>query len=211
MGISERKERERIRRRNDIIDAAEKVFFKNGIDSATMEQVAEEAELSKGTLYLYFKSKDDLHYAINLRAMEKLQAELKAVYNKNLKGAENLVEIGRAYIHFSIENPDYFKAILHFESADTGCLSEECCEMILKDNSPFVFLIEIIKQGVTDGTLRNDIPEKELAALLWTQLVGVQQFIMFKSELVKVLDINHENLFTSFFEILRNGVLISAK
>ena len=52
MGIAERREREREQRRNTILDAAETVFFSKGINLATMDEVAEEAELSKGTLYL---------------------------------------------------------------------------------------------------------------------------------------------------------------
>jgi TetR/AcrR family transcriptional regulator len=50
MGITERKEREKEQRRNAIIDAAEKIFFTKGMDNSTMDDVAEEAELSKGTL-----------------------------------------------------------------------------------------------------------------------------------------------------------------
>ena len=56
MGIAERKEREKLQRRNDIIDAAERLFFQHGFETPTMDDVAREAELSKGTLYLYFKS-----------------------------------------------------------------------------------------------------------------------------------------------------------
>ena len=59
MGIAERKEREKLQRRKDIIDAAEKVFFYRGFESATMDEIAEKVELSKGTLYLYFKSKEE--------------------------------------------------------------------------------------------------------------------------------------------------------
>ncbi|NJK86044.1 MAG: helix-turn-helix transcriptional regulator [Bacteroidales bacterium] len=70
MGISERKEREKEQRRSDIVDAAEKIFFKKGFEYATMDEIAEQAELSKGTLYLYFKSKEELLYAIHLRAMK---------------------------------------------------------------------------------------------------------------------------------------------
>ena len=72
MGIAERKERERLRRREEIIDAAERVFFTKGIRDATMDDVAEEAELSKGTLYLYFKSKQELYLAINFRGLSLL-------------------------------------------------------------------------------------------------------------------------------------------
>ena len=49
MGVAERKEREKEQRRKGILDAAEKVFFKHGVENATMDNVAEEAELSKAT------------------------------------------------------------------------------------------------------------------------------------------------------------------
>ena len=72
MGVSERKERERERRREDILDAAEKVFFEKGIDLATMEDVALTAELSKATLYLYFSSKEEIYFAIFVRGQKKM-------------------------------------------------------------------------------------------------------------------------------------------
>ncbi len=69
MGITERKEREKQRRKEDIINSAEGVFFSKGFESATMDDIAEKVELSKGTLYLYFKSKEDLHLAVALKAI----------------------------------------------------------------------------------------------------------------------------------------------
>ncbi|NIR14250.1 MAG: helix-turn-helix transcriptional regulator [Desulfobacterales bacterium] len=60
MGIEERKEREKQMRRRQIIDAAEKVFAEKGFSGATIENIAEQAELSPATLYLYFKNKDGI-------------------------------------------------------------------------------------------------------------------------------------------------------
>ena len=60
MGIQERKQRERERRRQQIIVAAKRVFSEKGYSKSTMEDIAREAELSPGTLYLYFKNKDDI-------------------------------------------------------------------------------------------------------------------------------------------------------
>ena len=57
MGIAERREREKQQRWNDILDAAESVFFDKGYNHAKMDDVAEKAELSKGTLYLILKAK----------------------------------------------------------------------------------------------------------------------------------------------------------
>ena len=70
MGINERKEREKEHRREEIISSAEKVFFEKGLQTATMDEIAERAELGKSTLYLYYKSKEDLYLAVLLRGTE---------------------------------------------------------------------------------------------------------------------------------------------
>ena len=72
MGIRERKERERERRRQQIIVAAKRVFSEKGFNRATMEDIATEAELSPGTLYLYFKNKDELYASLSLRILQYL-------------------------------------------------------------------------------------------------------------------------------------------
>ena len=64
MGIQERKKRERERRRQQIMVAAKNVFAQKGFNKATMEDIAKEAELSPGTLYLYFKNKEELYKAL---------------------------------------------------------------------------------------------------------------------------------------------------
>jgi len=91
MGIIERKEREKERRRNAIIDAAEEVFFSKGVEDATMDEVAERAELSKGTLYLYFKNKNDLFHGIIARALEILYNTFKTEIEKEEKGIDKII------------------------------------------------------------------------------------------------------------------------
>jgi AcrR family transcriptional regulator len=66
-------------RKNQIINAAEGVFTEKGFDEARMDDIAEETGLSKGTLYLYFKSKDDLIIAI-----------LDRMFQREFKQLENL-------------------------------------------------------------------------------------------------------------------------
>ena len=57
MGVAERRQREKEERRSCIVAAAEAVFLEKGLDVATMDEIAARAEVSKGTLYLYFKEK----------------------------------------------------------------------------------------------------------------------------------------------------------
>ena len=69
MGIKERKKREREMRRQQIMIAAKRIFTQKGYEKSTMEDIAREAELSPGTLYLYFKSKDELYASLCLRVL----------------------------------------------------------------------------------------------------------------------------------------------
>ena len=68
-------------RKDQIMNAAEEVFTQKGLDNARMEDIADETGLSKGTLYLYFKSKDDLIAAILDRIF---QREFRAFENTDL-------------------------------------------------------------------------------------------------------------------------------
>ena len=84
MGIAERKEREKQQRREGIIKAAEKVFFspKGKGNAATMDAVAKKAALSKGTLYLYFKNREDILQAIALKGAMKMATQLELVLSE---------------------------------------------------------------------------------------------------------------------------------
>ena len=59
-----RKEREFIAHRGEILSAAEKVFAVKGFFPTTMSEIAEIAEFGTGTLYKYFKSKEDLYFSL---------------------------------------------------------------------------------------------------------------------------------------------------
>ncbi len=100
MGIAERREREKEQRRNMILDAAEKLFFSRGVENVTMDDVAEEAELSKGTLYLYFKNRDDIFHGIHLRGLEILKSKFEDAIKLGENGICKVREIGNAYYQF---------------------------------------------------------------------------------------------------------------
>jgi AcrR family transcriptional regulator len=206
MGIAERKEREKEQRRNDIINAAEKIFFSKGFDNATMDDVAEKAELSKATLYLYFKSKEDLHFAICIRALLILNGMFKNAVAKSRSAYENLVEIGKAYVEFAYKYSNYFKSVLHFEAKEFH--GSDCGSCILGDlgNCPLMFLIGMIEEGQKDKSVRSDIPAEIIGHLLWSQTTGVLQMASTKKCEILKDKVNAENLLNAHFEILKTGI-----
>lgn len=185
MGIQERKEREKAQRREVLIDAAERVFFANGFESATMEMVAEEAEYSKATLYLYFKSKEDLYLAIIERGNAILRQMFTEVLKSEQVGFEKIRSIGEAYCAFAKKYPAYFNAMLYFESAEFDRLLKEspfaqaCFE---QSHHIFEIVIDVLKQGLQDGTIRKDIDPNMVAVLLWAQTTGVLQIAQKRPE-----------------------------
>lgn len=207
MGIQERKERERERRRMDIIQAAEELFFERGINNTTMEEVAEAAELSKGTLYLYFRNKEDLHYAICLRGMDIMSGELQKAYSDDLTGAENAFATAKAYLEFVERCPDYFNAIMSFESSGLENVDPENREYILRPDAPLSVFVKVIEKGGRDGTVRQDIPARELAVLLWSQVNGVLQFLMYKSSFLELIGCTKEDFLTHQLLILKDGII----
>jgi AcrR family transcriptional regulator len=84
MGIAERREKEKLQRIKRIQEAARKVFFKRGYDGTTIEAVAQKAEISKGTIYLYFKNKDELYTSLMMPVLENLGNQVRALELKLL-------------------------------------------------------------------------------------------------------------------------------
>ena len=207
MGISERKKREKEQRRNDIVDAAEKIFFEKGLNNSTMDEVAEEAELSKGTLYLYFKSKEEIHFEIKSRALNILNKMFRKSISENKSGLENCAEIGRAYVDFVKKHSNYYKAIIHFESNDCSiCVFRDKCENFFKKDNPLDFFTQVISKGIADGSIRSDISANVLSQTLWAQTNGILQFVSTKQKILEFTGVKAEDIINSQFEIIKNGI-----
>ncbi len=85
--ISKRKERERDAHRREIVDAAEKVFIAKGYQKATVEQIAQESDFSVGTLYNFFKNKEELY----VKVLEKITEEFREEFSRSVKGEADAV------------------------------------------------------------------------------------------------------------------------
>jgi len=85
MGIEDRKIRERHQREQLILAAAKKVVAVNGFRKTTMNQIAEEAEISPGTIYLYFKSKEELFSSLVLHPLQFIELSIRDIWRTHKK------------------------------------------------------------------------------------------------------------------------------
>lgn len=208
MGIAERKEREKQQRKEEIIQAAEKVFFSKGFEQSTMEDIAEEAELSKGTLYLYFKSKDDLHMAVAQSAILLLRTFTTRAVEGGGNALEKLRRMGWACIEFSRTHPDQMKSIMTLEEVEPDSISfttSDVQDMIFKQ-SPVSNVIQVVEQGVREKLIRNDLPVVLIAHTLWMSVLSVIRFVTRKVTLLQMLELKPDRIYESHFELVINGI-----
>ncbi len=212
MGISERKEREREQRRTAIVDAAETVFFKKGVDTATMDEIADVAELSKGTLYLYFKSKTELYLAVCEKGMHIMLEHFRKAYEKPVSGREKLRNIGLAYFNFAVTEPDYFKASSYFELTDMDHDAKDSEIAISCHNlgeSLFSYTLGAIRDGMIDGSIHIKHNPNELAVMMWSSMRGVIQLynMRHRGHEIPILNtLSFENLVPHYINLLLEGL-----
>jgi TetR/AcrR family transcriptional regulator len=209
LGTIERREREKKQRENDIIEAAEKVIFSKGLEMATMDEIAEVAELSKGTLYLYFKNKEDLYLAIHARGTRILRQMFEEAARKHEKGLDKALAIGYAYLEFSRQYADYYNAMIYYESHAVELTDEESFAHACLQEGEAVLqvLAEAIAGGIADNSIRADVDPFKTALILWGQSMGTLQLQSLKGDaLGEKLNIDFEELVHLSFDMMRRSL-----
>jgi len=175
MGIIERKEREKEHRKEEILDAAQKVFFEKGLNTATMDEIAEAAELSKGTLYLYYKSKEDIYLAVMIRGMEKLYGILEPIVIPDDSTIQKLIKFGERYEEFFRLDRNFFR-MFHFLQAPqfqkqvSDEMRQECN---IETRKMWDLWIGLLRHGMEEGNIRSDFNPVEVAIILWSSTTAL--------------------------------------
>jgi AcrR family transcriptional regulator len=175
MGIQERKERERERRRQQIIVAAKRVFSEKGFNKATMEDIASEAELSPGTLYLYFKNKEELYASLSLRILQYLNIRVQHVNDeKQLDAEKKMLALREAMFDVYNFDPLTIINLFHLQSSETlKNLSPEFLEEINELSRKSIGgIAKVIEQGINEGVFAQRHPIA-LADIFWSLFSGV--------------------------------------
>ena len=174
--IAERRQEERGRRRAEIVDAAEALYSELGWDAVTMDAVARKARLSRALVYVYFKDKRDLHFALVERALEALLIRFEAAVAKRDRGLDQCESIGRAYLAFSRELPHYFDACARFQAHQTETGELEPNELACAEAGHRVHevLVATLERGIADGSVRRDLGDPYVTSLaLWSFTHGM--------------------------------------
>lgn len=204
MGIYERKQREKDKRKVEIINAARKVFSNKGFNSSTMEEIATEAELSPGTLYLYFKNKEELHTSLSIEILKYLADEIQKVVIEEISVEEKIDRFRDVFIKVYDHDPNILINLFHLQSGETlQNLSDEVLQQIkIYSSLAHGAIINVIKEGIEQGTFIDEHPVA-LADVLWASYAGVVLWVDSKRLLNDQKDFVKPTLKTAFTIISR--------
>ena len=175
MGILERKARERASRENMILDAAEEVFFSRGFDQSTMDDVAKTAELSKGSLYNYFKNKNELCIGIVGRSLRLLIQYMEKAIAGKASGLDKISDATKAFLLFKQENPEYYCALQSYQQHSSGCGTDSKFLDSSMDGNRHIseLMLKLVQEGISDGSIRESIIPEKTANALWGEFNGI--------------------------------------
>jgi AcrR family transcriptional regulator len=207
MGIQERKEREKERRKQQILVAAKRVFSDKGFNKATMEDIAHEAELSPGTLYLYFKNKEELYASLSLRILQYLLLRIEHVNAMKQAGPDvKLKALMEAMYDVYEFDPLIIINMFHLQSSDTlkNLSPQLLAEITELTRKAMKSIVQIFKDGVSKGLFIDRHPVA-LADMFWSLFSGVILWMTSKKLVNESKDHLKETLALAF-DIFYRGV-----
>ena len=178
MGTEERRKREKAQREALIKKSASKLFAKKGFEYTTLADIAKAAELSKGTIYLYFRSKEDLFFSIIEPALAQTNNRLMVVTSDIMEMADvTLKKITETLYEDYIARPEVSHLVWRYKAKEHKELMTE--EKLARLRHLMKWNLkkteEIIARGI-DQKLFSPSDPKLISIIYWNTVMGVLQF-----------------------------------
>lgn len=182
MVLEKRREKERRQRRKAILKAARKLFFRQGNRPVTIADIARKAELSKGAIYLYFSSKEEICAQILLEDIGRVHNEVLPIFDGRSGASEILMSFAHLYVDFFLKDRELFRLLMNFMMhADNLNLSNDTDQRIIQETNKAISVTESIFQyGIDKGEFllrKEDV--KIMRNAFWGMLNGVISLHLF--------------------------------
>ncbi len=177
MGTKECRNREKQARKGQILAAARRLLLENGISGISMNQVASRAELGVGTIYFYYRSKEELFVALQAEGLALLNDRIEKACAEIDNPADRIRCMAAAYRDFTKEDKNYFEAINSFLFSPAVILSPDHKSQIeTHGNNILGHVRSCLKAGIASGQFRKELEVPKTAVAFWGLLHGLVQF-----------------------------------
>jgi AcrR family transcriptional regulator len=181
-GPRKRREKEKEQRKKVILNAARKLFFKKESHPVTVSKIAKKAQLSKGAIYLYFSSKEEICAQILLNDIEKFHKEVAGIIDSSKNATQILRDFSYTYVGFFLSDTELFRILMNFMLNNNNLnFSDDTNRRVIQEMNQAISVTEgILRYGAERGEfhLREDDMSKARNAL-WGLLNGVLSLHLF--------------------------------
>lgn len=172
MGQPNRREREALKHRGEILEAAEHLFAKRGFFKTSMAEIAREAEFSVGSLYQFFESKDAIYVALLEEKFDNYIAMVRRDIGRANDVPGKIEAMIRAKLGFFEQNRDFFRIYVSEWGGSEWTMRSDLGKEVWKKYQAYLGLItKVIRAGVREGLFRKSNPRE--MAYLFTGMTNI--------------------------------------
>jgi AcrR family transcriptional regulator len=187
LGSEERRKKEKENKKNTILRAARKLFFDRGFKSVTVDNIAAKAEVSKGSIYLYFDSKEEIYTQILIADNIAHHERIKNFSATDAPASQLLLEFARIYINYFLDDNELFRILMTFmlQTEQMNLTEEQNKEVIRTTNENIKIISEILQRGVDSGEFSPTINIRQGQNAIWGLLNGIISLYIFTGNQAK--------------------------
>jgi len=208
MGVQERKAREKLELRQQILDAARELFVREGYENVSMRKIAEKIEYSPATIYTYFQDKDEILDCLCAETFLHLhQHKLAAIHEMNGDTLEALKKGMETYIRFGLDHPDQYMVTFMLKAAPFEGPGSQETRKAKMGQQCFNDMRSLVRRCMEEGRIKSADPEATSQAL-WAGIHGLTAVLITQPGFPFV---DREKLIERTIEILVRGVSVDRK
>lgn len=181
MGIEVRRKRVRELKRQAILKAARKLFFDKGFKNVTVESIAKKADISKGAVYLHFKSKEEIYTQILLNDTERHNKLMSGIAKDGGSAFDCILRLTMSYVDFFMNDRELFRILMNYMlHTDHMNLPVELDKQIVNAvNRNIDTIAEVFKEGIANGEFPASMNTFENRNAIWGLLNGIISLHLF--------------------------------
>jgi AcrR family transcriptional regulator len=162
-------------KRNAILDAATSVFAERGLTAAPTSEISKQAGVAEGTLFTYFKTKEDLINALYREIKLEVADAMMSGFPRKKSVRTRLQHVWDSYVNWGVKNPNQRKVLAQLQVS--GMLWKESIDA---GSAPFIEMQNMIRGAIEQHILRADLPSELISKMLGASAEATMDLIALK-------------------------------
>lgn len=169
--------------RDNILTAAKELFDSHGVDKTTMDDIAKYADYSKSTIYVYFKSKEDIYNSIVGEYMEVLAIQIRQSIKEEKDFEKCYFRFCDCLVSFEEKYPKYYSSLL----GDTHLSNRRSESKLVKQDlgrEIRELITDLVNMGIASKDIRSDVELEPMVLYIWSAVSGIIQIASRKKDYI---------------------------